>query len=246
VIGVGVGVGINAGHASFSPYDLFGGGLAGAWYDPSDLSSMWQESTAATPAVVNSPVGKILDKSGNGNHAVEVGVATTTRPILRLGAEGYYLEFDGVNDMLRATFTISQTIVRVSAVRMIAWASGRRIFDTGTGTASCTLYETGTTPTLQLYSGTTGLNSTGLAVGTDGVVTERHSGATSRIAINNGSYTTGSAGTTAPNGITLGAGVGANYGNTRLYNVAMINSDLSDAKIASLRTFIGGKAGLVL
>jgi len=43
---------------------LFGAGEAGAWYDPSDLSSMWQDAAGNTPVTATSdPVGLILDKS---------------------------------------------------------------------------------------------------------------------------------------------------------------------------------------
>jgi hypothetical protein len=43
---------------------LFAAGEAGAWYDPSDLSSMWQDAAGNTPVTATSdPVGLILDKS---------------------------------------------------------------------------------------------------------------------------------------------------------------------------------------
>lgn len=81
---------------------LFSSGQDGAWYDPSDLSTMFLETTGAaatTPAAVGDPVGTILDKSGNGHHATAVNDAA--RPVLRQDAGGrYYLESDGVNDEL--------------------------------------------------------------------------------------------------------------------------------------------------
>jgi hypothetical protein len=78
---------------------LFFVGEQGAWYDPSDLSTMYQTNAAVTPAVVGSTVGRIEDKSGNGNHATQATAAS--RPILRQDAGGlYYLEFDGTDDFL--------------------------------------------------------------------------------------------------------------------------------------------------
>lgn len=71
------------------------------WYDPSDLSSMWQESAGTTPAAVDSPVGKMNDKSGNNNHVTQA--TSTKRPILRQTGALYYLEFDGVDDFLSGT-----------------------------------------------------------------------------------------------------------------------------------------------
>lgn len=48
----------------FAPSSLFFGGIPGAWYDPTDLSTMFQDSTGATPVTaVEQPVGLILDKS---------------------------------------------------------------------------------------------------------------------------------------------------------------------------------------
>jgi hypothetical protein len=48
----------------FWPSDLFLGGVPGAWYDPTDLSTMFQDSAGTTPVTaVEQPVGLILDKS---------------------------------------------------------------------------------------------------------------------------------------------------------------------------------------
>lgn len=48
----------------FAPSSLFFGGIPGAWYDPTDLSTMFQDSTGTTPVTaVEQPVGLILDKS---------------------------------------------------------------------------------------------------------------------------------------------------------------------------------------
>ncbi len=43
--------------------NLFSNGEQGVWYDPSDISTMFQESSLETPAVIGQPVGAIFDKS---------------------------------------------------------------------------------------------------------------------------------------------------------------------------------------
>jgi hypothetical protein len=43
--------------------NLFSNGEQGVWYDPSDISTMFQESSLETPAVIGQPVGTIFDKS---------------------------------------------------------------------------------------------------------------------------------------------------------------------------------------
>ena len=72
------------GGGAWSPFSLFAAGEQGAWYDPSDLTTLFQDAAGTTPVTaVEQRVGLMLDKSGRGNHAFQ---ATTTpndkRPIL--------------------------------------------------------------------------------------------------------------------------------------------------------------------
>ena len=57
---------------SFSPASLFASGEQGAWYDPSDLTTMFQDRAGTTPVTADGQtVGLILDKiKGCGNHAI--------------------------------------------------------------------------------------------------------------------------------------------------------------------------------
>lgn len=53
----------------------------GALFDPSDLSTLYQDAGGTTPVTaVEQPVGKMLDKSGNGYHATQR--ITASRPTL--------------------------------------------------------------------------------------------------------------------------------------------------------------------
>lgn len=70
----------------FSPAGLFATGAQGAWYDPSDSTTLFSDTAGTTPsptpgAGALSVVGKMLDKSGNGNHAISYNT-TTARPEL--------------------------------------------------------------------------------------------------------------------------------------------------------------------
>lgn len=61
--------------------ELFANGEQGVWYDPSDLSTLFQDAAGTIPVTgVEQPVGRMLDKSGRGNHASQA--TTTARPIL--------------------------------------------------------------------------------------------------------------------------------------------------------------------
>lgn len=85
---------------SLIPSELFVNGEQGVWYDPSDLSTLFQDSAGTLPVTgVEQPVGLMLDKSGRGNHAVQA--TTTARPVLRADEQGlHYLSFDGVDDYM--------------------------------------------------------------------------------------------------------------------------------------------------
>jgi hypothetical protein len=74
-------VAMAARQAAFSPASLFAAGEPGAWWDPSDMSTLFQDSAGTTPVTaVEQPVGRMLDKSGRGNHAFQSTAAS--RPVL--------------------------------------------------------------------------------------------------------------------------------------------------------------------
>ena len=90
---------IYGGATSFTPASLFASGEQGVWYDPSDMSTMFQDSAGTIPVTAaGQPVGKILDKSGRGNHASQATAAK--RPLLQTSGGLWYLQFDGVDDAL--------------------------------------------------------------------------------------------------------------------------------------------------
>ena len=63
------------------------------WYDPSDLSTMFQDTAGTTPVTAaGQSVARINDKSGNGNHATQATAGS--RPTLGQDGNGnYYLQF---------------------------------------------------------------------------------------------------------------------------------------------------------
>ena len=67
---------------NFNPLTYFlYSGIDGAWFDPEDMSTMFQDAAGTTPVTaLEQPVGRWLDKSGNGNHATQS--ITASRPKL--------------------------------------------------------------------------------------------------------------------------------------------------------------------
>lgn len=71
----------NISGGAWTPAQLFLASEQGAWYDPSDMSTLFQDAAGTIPVTaVEQPVGKILDKSGRGNHASQSTAAS--RPVL--------------------------------------------------------------------------------------------------------------------------------------------------------------------
>jgi hypothetical protein len=64
MIGIGIGIGARRGGSVSIPALLFANGEPGAWYDPSDLSTLFQDSAGTTPVTAaGQPVGLMLDVS---------------------------------------------------------------------------------------------------------------------------------------------------------------------------------------
>ncbi len=78
-----------------TPAGLFTPGVQGVWFDPSEFSTMYQDTAGTTPVTATGQsVALILDKSGNGNHATQA--TALDRPTLQQDAGGhYYLSFNG-------------------------------------------------------------------------------------------------------------------------------------------------------
>ncbi|WP_165856723.1 LamG domain-containing protein [Marinobacter sp. JSM 1782161] len=83
----------------FSIADLFANSETGGWYDPSDLSTLWQDE-AGTLAVSSDgdPVARVDDKSGNGNNLTISESAR--RPLYKTDGTYHWLLFDGSNDRM--------------------------------------------------------------------------------------------------------------------------------------------------
>lgn len=83
----------------FNPLALFAASEPGAWYDPSDIATLFQDAAGTTPVTAaGQPVGLVLDKSGRGNHASQPTAAA--RPTYQSSGGLSWLAFDGVDDFL--------------------------------------------------------------------------------------------------------------------------------------------------
>lgn len=87
------------GRQGWHPGLLFRSGSQGAWFDPSDTATLFQDIAASVPVLADGdPVALMQDKSGNGHNAVQS--TTAARPIYRTDGQQHWLEFDGVDDFM--------------------------------------------------------------------------------------------------------------------------------------------------
>lgn len=229
---------------TFDPASLFSLTEAGAWYDPSDLATLWQDTAATAPLTAEGqPLARIDDKSGNGHHLTQ---ATAARmPTYQLDAGGKpFLQFDGIDDFVSTSLTLALPFDRISAVRQVGWTVGRRLFHHGSASF---LNQRVTSPQLNINDGITDVvKNGGLAVGANGVVTERHVANASQLAINNHAYVSGDAGGSAPAGAFAvgGTSTGTSPSNMCLYGLLIRAGSLSDEEIGGLRGWMAEKAGV--
>lgn len=112
---------------------LFADGKQGAWYDPSDKSTLFQD-VAGTVSVTKDgdPVALMRDKSGNGNHATQ-GISSA-RPIYRTDGTYHWLAYDGVDDHFDAPQLIKSANFSVfAAIKGDSLTHDARYLVQGTG-----------------------------------------------------------------------------------------------------------------
>lgn len=116
-------LGLNSNTSEFGPNQLFSAGEQGVWYDPSDLSTLFQDAGATTPVTTaGQTVALMRDKSGRGNH---LSLSNCT-----LGQENgfFYLVFNGTT-----TGGVTAAIDFTGTDAMTAFAGVRKLSDAAAG-----------------------------------------------------------------------------------------------------------------
>ena len=94
---------LNPAVVGLSPAYLFASGQQGAWFDPSDLATLFQDSAGTTPVTSSGdPVGRMNDKSGRGNNSTQA--TAIARPVYQ--AAPSRLTLDRVDDRLVLTVPV--------------------------------------------------------------------------------------------------------------------------------------------
>jgi hypothetical protein len=99
-----------------------------AWYDPSDLTTMWQDAARTTPVTAaGQSVCALNDKSGAGNHVTQA--TTGNCPVLTLdGSSRRYLACSGTKSLVGGVTAIIQNAGFFFASAAIQSATGGMIW----------------------------------------------------------------------------------------------------------------------
>jgi len=125
-IGLGIGIPFNRSQiwlSLFSPSSLFATGEQGVWYDPSDLTTLYQDAAGTTPVTaVEQPVGLMLDKSKglvlgpelvtNGTFASNLSGWTQSTPNYWTWVNGraYHVNSTNYNEISQTLTTFSKPV----------------------------------------------------------------------------------------------------------------------------------------
>ena len=150
--------------AGFNPRTLFSASEPGAWYDPSDLSTLFQDSAGTVPVTaVEQPVGRILDKSGRGNHATQA--TALNRPVLSAKVN-LLLNTETLSTQTATTAATSQTLrfegagsITLSGTATGTYSAGAHTFTTTAGTLTLTVSGSVTSADLRASNDGVGLPS---------------------------------------------------------------------------------------
>lgn len=119
------------GRQDFVPLPI--NGLA-AWYDPSDLSTLWQDEACTVPVTASGQtVALMLDKSGNDRHFLRATEAA--RPSYQASGGLHWLQCDGVDDgMATAAFGWGgDEVTAITGVRKLSDAAPGVVFEFAEG-----------------------------------------------------------------------------------------------------------------
>jgi hypothetical protein len=122
--------------AVWTPLQLFASGEQGAWYDPSDLTTLYQDAAGTQPVTaVEQPVGLMRDKSGRGNHAYQS--TSSSRPVLSARVN-QYLSTETLATQNVTTLAANYTLTFIGAGSITLSGTATGTYAAGTHTITCT------------------------------------------------------------------------------------------------------------
>lgn len=224
---------------------LFAGGKQGAWYDPSDKSTLFQDVAGTIPVTKDGDqIGLMKDKSGNGYHATQS--VSTARPLYKTNGVLHWFETDGVDDYIQSRFgrVLSQPISINLAVQVNA-VSGNwsYVLDSESRTNRIYLVKD-RSDAYNLSAGITIKNSS-LSLIDNTVASIQCNSSNSNVSINGASYLNGDLGLDGTSGATFGANYAGND-TTKVKYYGIVIVDASTAERNNIVSYLAKKSGVTL
>lgn len=227
-------------------------GKSGSPFTPASLApTLWLKDTGyfttdvgSTPAVADGdPVGRWEDQSGNNNHPTQA--TTTKRATLKLAIQNgrSVLRFDGVDDFLRAVFTLNQPYTRFAVMVNRGPQNGSKVMlDGGAAVRAYMIWNAANTP--GIYGGAN-LNG-GTYTGTSWHVWRgTFNGVNSKISLDGDAPSTGDAGALIAAGISIGAIAAGGYAcDMDIGEVLDFSRSLPDAEVVQVVNYLRSRWGI--
>lgn len=248
------------GSSEFSPLDLFAGGKQGAWYDPSDKSTLFQDVAGTIPVRKDGdPVALMRDKSGNNNHAVQT--TSTARPVYKTDGILHRLAFDGIDDHLlfnKNTFLADKSQVLMTAYNLLTTGYYPPVIsglsdDAGLEQMHLDIAYRRRVAVITNTGASAGDSATPLSLNTTIVRTtnwSRSVGVATDTVNRTGVFTTSPAQVNAlltpPTDYQSMGRIAQFYANMDFYGAVAISDDLSPTAIADVEQYLANKSGVTL
>jgi hypothetical protein len=234
----------------WTPSKLFGRTDPWIWIDPSDLSTMFQDTAGTIPVTASGQsVALIKDKSGNGYNLTQATAAS--QPTFQQDANGKRsLLFDGVNDYMdspsfASVFAQPTYLCTGFKVTTVPSSGGWYLYGSVAGNPNQALLEVSSTKFIY-YAGSTFVNTSVAADTAAHVATITYNGASSSFRMDGASVATGNPGSQGFSSLRLGStGALSVYAAASIYGIVLADNSFV-AEQAPLETWMGRKCGLSL
>jgi len=195
--------------------------------NPTSLKAWFRNGVGVTSS--GGVVSQWDDQSGNGNHLLQ---ATGTKQPAYDGSA--IITFDGVDDFMKCTaFTLNQPEQVMILMNFITASANKYFFDGNEGDSGECQYANPATTIAIFAGGAVSLASP--STGSYTVLTGVFNGASSSLALGNGTPATGNAGASNMSGFTIGSrATGGNPSNIAVKEIIVRNVDDATIRAADL------------
>ena len=230
-----------------------------AWYDPSDLTTLFQDAAMTVPVAADGDVvGAMKDKSGNGYHLLQA--TTANKPLYKTSGGLYWLQFDSANDYLSAANVPGTATWSMCAGALFNGIAGGSIdqimaLNTGIGLAAQHLQfrrSATATQVISINSASTAFTDTSstISASTAYVLTGLRTAAAADALVNGASNgTTTITGTARTGTYTLYMGVtvpGTDPHDGRVFQAVYLGREFAGSEKADTEAYVATKSGVTL